>query len=112
MKLTKEQTKHVETIRWLFSAQRAAGKSFLLACVLIETAVKHKNQRIYPRDISSIMNNSYRSNLELIGKINYIYKNDSSLNENYELEYSLSQGYIKMMPKTDSNLIDIPWRFE
>jgi len=48
IKLTKEQKKHLETIRWLvdFNENIAEGRSFLLAIAFIEMAIKYKNRWI------------------------------------------------------------------
>jgi hypothetical protein len=45
IKLTKEQNKHYESIKWLFSGARGSGRTTLLAYALIENVLEARCQR-------------------------------------------------------------------
>lgn len=48
--LSKEQTKHVDSIRWLLSEQRASGRTFLLAYCFVEYALMNPGVWVHPWD--------------------------------------------------------------
>lgn len=43
IKLTKEQEKHSESVRWLLNGPRRSGKSFLAAYEMIKLAIEQPN---------------------------------------------------------------------
>ncbi len=44
IKLTKEQQKHVKTLRWLYSGPRGSGRTMLLAYMMIEAVLTTKQE--------------------------------------------------------------------
>lgn len=84
IRLTVDQEKHIESIRWLINgANRRQGKSFLLAIVFIEKAVENIGEEITVFDHFNIRQNN-RSFLHLIRDVfyNLKYKNiDIEFNE-------------------------------
>lgn len=71
IKLTKEQKKHIESIRWLYSAPRCSGRTTLLAYVLIECVMEtgekmriidHHSSRQADMYLASIIHNLIQEN--------------------------------------------------
>ena len=81
-KLTKEQSKHLESIEWLISDQRAVGKSFLLALAFIDKAVNNRGMLIRVFDHFP----ERQATIRLLCTIENIISQDKKLLERTEFE--------------------------
>jgi len=113
MKLTKQQAEYLPAIRWLLDqGPRASGKSYLLACVYIEKAIKYK-QPICVWDHNSVYNSGMRADSRyMLYIIEAIFNSDPELYENYDLEISVVRQTIRIEPKVNCNMLNISWSFK
>lgn len=96
IKLTKEQLKHFESIRWLIQdGPLRVGKTFLMCVIFLEKAMKNNGQNIYIFDHNPASHHSYFSRLT-VPTIKAIFETKYDT-EKYKLKIDFANRSIKIV---------------
>ena len=114
MKLSKEQAKHLDSLRWLFGeGPRCSGRTYLLACVLIEQAIE-TDRDIKLLDHHWVLHGHPNNNEHMWNEIIKVFGSYPELYENYNLDFMRMNHTFSIKPNIDSTkpVWETPWSFE
>lgn len=95
--LLDHQLKYFDAIYWLINSGRSSGKTYLIACVLIKTAMDHPGEKIKIIDHSDLGNKNNRfSHKYVVNTIQRIVNEEMGIGS--EFEYSKLHNSITYNP--------------